>query len=135
MKRPLGVWLVTVYAVLNVLVTAAGLYILVSGGLSEQSGLLSNFDSTDYAISLVSHVFIALGGISIFMLRKIALPMFLAGAVFNLVQTVLHVVTQRFMAGVGGPSLLAWIELLLAWAIILAVIAYTARLSRDGVLS
>jgi hypothetical protein len=139
MNRPIGVWLVTIYAALNALIGAVGVYILVSGKFApvagQQASFFANLNVLDYALSVLLHISMGLGGIFIFMLRKFALPLFIAGACFNLAQTIWHIFTHRFMAGVGGQSTMAWIELVVAWAIILGVIAYTSRLSKKGIIS
>jgi len=139
MSRPVGVWLVTIYAVFSTLIAALGFYALFSGNIPSVSGQQANFFKTlgvlDYALSALFHICIAIGAVYLFMLRKLALPILVAGAAFNLITTIWHLFTHRFMAGVGGMSLTGWVELVMAWAIILAVILYTARLSKNGVLT
>jgi hypothetical protein len=139
MSRPFGVWLVTIYAAFSALIAALGFYVLFSRTIPSVSGEQANFFATlgvlDYALSALFHICIAIGAVYLFMLRKLALPIFVAGAAFSLITAIWHLLTHRFMAGVGGVSLTGWAELVVAWAIILAVILYTARLSKNGVLT
>lgn len=139
MNRPVGVWLITVFCALNATVTVAGLYMLFSGRLVPMTGQQANYfahlNVLDYALSILFHVCIVVGGVFLFMLRKPALPFFLAAAGLNLTQIIWQIFTHRFMAGAMEPRPMAWITLILAWAIILAIIFYTARLAKKGVLT
>jgi len=139
MKRPLGIWLVEIYATLNFIVAVFGFWFILSGRLqaadAQDAKLLKSFHIFDYILSIVMHVSVVLGAIFLFQLRKLSLVFFQTTFGLNLVANIWQAATHRFMAGIGGPSISGWISLIMSWAIVLSIIFYISKLRKKGVLS
>ena len=134
MKRTIGVWIILIYCTLNAVIGIVGFYALLSGNVPHTTPQRDNFFATlgllDWFLALSFHLCIAIAGIYLFLLRPLALPIFIAAAACKLTTDFWQLESHRLFAGVGGPSSGVWVAFVVSWAILLATIAYVARLFR-----
>ena len=128
MKRPVGVWLVSLWCAFTVLVGAFGLYALAMKLPGTQTRLFASFGTVDYAASVLYHLSIGLAGLLLFGLRRSALWFFIAAVAFKAVLDV-----RQFSAAMQPGKIL--IALGASWLILLVALLYAANLARKGTLA
>lgn len=136
MNRPVGVWIVSVWCLLTVLVGAFGIYALAVKVQATQTPLFAAFSTVDHIASILFTVSVGLGGVLLFSLRRSALWFFIAAigvrAALDVWQLSMHGFLSR-AAAIYPIGL--WLSLGVAWVILFAVVIYTANLSRKGALA
>ncbi len=133
-RRPGWVWAISLFYLFSALFTGFGLYAILTHMIPLQPAqqayfaALTPLDNSMTALIVVCNLSAAL---SLFLLRKIAVPLFIAGLAVNLAQTAWHTATKGWLAAMGssGPA-----GFLIGIAMALAVIVYAVHLSRRGVL-
>ena len=123
MKNLVGVWLIVIYALISTLTAAGALYSYFTGfpANAPQPG------TTDIALSMAYHVCFAAGAICLFLQPRLALILFIAAAVLDVIGLVVHL---QAPGALDNMSALAWGFLAVEWAMMLAIILYTAGLAK-----
>jgi hypothetical protein len=136
MQRTPGIWIIAIFCAFNALITLSGLYVLLTHKLPPLSAQHAEFFNgltlTDYALSLILHVFVIAGGVLLFLLKRSAFPLFIGAAAAKLATDIWQFTHGRFTDGSGLPSPLAWTSFILSWAVFLAILVYVQRLTREG---
>lgn len=116
--RPVGVWIVVIYTALNAL---SGTILLshgiIYGELPARQGLFA------LAVSVTEQVCLLTAAAYLFMLRKVALTIYLIAAASNLVLSGVSLARTSDV-----PLALRWVGIFGGWIILIATIAYVALL-------
>ena len=133
-KRPKPVWVVFLFYLLSVVYTALSFFLIFSGSIPvtpEQAAYLRNLSVFDWTITTLTAALNLAGAVSIFLLRKIAFPLFATSLGLAILQTLVHAFTTNFVAALGGPGALG---VVIGFTISIAVCAYAWRLKARGTL-
>ena len=131
-KRPVGVWIITVYFAISIPFVIFSLYAVLSNQIpldAAQAGYIASMAPLDFTATAIIAICNLLGAVSLFRLRKAALTFFTASLAINIALTIWHIIAKGFVAVVGGA-----LPIVLGFALLLAIIAYTAHLARKRVL-
>ena len=138
-KRPKAVWLITGYYLFFAAYALLMFIYLIPAGkvpLSEaQKIYFDNLTSVDYFLIITTLIIYISGSISLFLLRKVAYPLFLGALALKFLGTALLVSKKDYLnswlAAVGASG---YVNALIIWGILIAVCIYTKRLINRGVL-
>jgi len=133
-KRPKLVWVVFLFYLFSGGSTALSFYLVLSGLISvapEQAMYLRNLSALDWAITGLTATLNLAGAISIFLLRKIAFPLFATSLALSILLTLVHAFTTNLTTALGGSGA---IGIAIGYAISIAVCTYAWRLKARGVL-
>lgn len=131
-KRPIGVWIITVYFAITVPFILYSLYLVLSGRApmnDAQAVYVSNIDPLDITATVMIGVSNVIGAVSLFKLRKAALTFFGVSLAINIALTIWHVATRGFVEVVGGAM-----PIVMGLVLLLSIIGYTAYLSKKQIL-
>ena len=133
-KRPGWVWVISFYYVLSVLWSSIALYALSSGGIHvtpEGKQYFASLNMFDYALSVFQSLLSLSAAVMLFLLRKVAYPLFCTAFVVALASILWNVFARNWLAAMksmrGGL-----LGALIGMAILFAVCFYTRRLSETG---
>lgn len=133
-RRPTWVWVISVFYFLSAAYTLLSFYLINSGAIAVPAATKAYLDgltATDYAFTILIGLANLIGAISLFLLRKIAYPLFLASLVANVLMSVWHIVSKNMLSAfVSGGA----IGMLIGWGMLLAVCLYAKKLTKSGVL-
>lgn len=133
MKRPKGVWLVSIYFMFSVIVSAVFFYLAVSGVLPLPPELKAQVDAAGVSdhVTLWISLFLSSGGaVSLFMMKKASFKWFAALLCANVLGFLWPLLDGRglsAMKGAGGN--------IFGMCIIGAVLVYVRRLEKRNLLS
>jgi hypothetical protein len=133
-KRPLGVWIASVYFALSIGGTMISLIDLVAGDMSLTAAQQAYFDSlgpTDYAGAATTLLLSSWGAIELFRLRARAVTIFLVVLALNAGASLYHLLATNWSDALGTTGLSGVAAGLSLLAIILV---YAWTLQRRGVL-
>ena len=131
-KRPIGVWIITLYFAVTIPFVLYGLYLMLSDQVpmnDAQAVYVSNIDPLDITATVMIGISTVIGAISLFNLRKAALTFFGVSLAINIALTFWHLATKGFVEVVGGAA-----PIVLGFVLLLSIIAYTAYLSKKRIL-
>ena len=131
-KRPIGVWIITVYFAVTIPFVLYGLYLMLSDQVpmnDAQAVYVFNIDPLDITATVMIGISNVIGAISLFTLRKAALIFFSVSLAINIALTFWHVATKGFAEVVGGAA-----PIVLGFVLLLSIIAYTAYLAKKRIL-
>jgi hypothetical protein len=133
-KRPKWAWAISIFYFLSAAYTLLSFYLINSGAVAAPEATKSYLDSltaTDYAFTILIGLANFIGAISLFLLRKMAYPLFLASFAASVPMSVWHIVSKNMLSAfVSGGA----IGMLIGWGILLAVCLYLKKLTKLGVL-
>lgn len=133
-KRPKWVWAISIFYFLSAAYVLLSFYLINSGAVpvpEATRAYLDGLTAFDHAFSILIGVANLLGAISLFLLRKVAYPLFLASFVANVLVSTWHMISKNMLSAlVSGGG----IGMLIGWGMQLAVIWYVRRLAKSGVL-
>lgn len=133
--RPIGVWLVSVFYVFSAGWMLLSFALIFSGTIkanAAQEAYFASLTAVDWFFSLAIGVVGFSAAVSLFLLRRVALVLFLGALVLNLAFTVFQAMRTNWLNAIGGAGLTG---ALLGWLILLAVIVYARGLTKKGVLT
>jgi hypothetical protein len=131
-KRPIGVWIITLYFAVTIPFVLYGLYLMLSDQVpmnDAQAVYVSNIDPLDITATVMIGISNVIVAISRFNLRKAALTFFGVSLAINIALTFWHLATKGFVEVVGGAA-----PIVLGFVLLLSIIAYTAYLSKKRIL-
>ena len=131
-KRPIGVWIITLYFAVTIPFVLYGLYLMLSDQVpmnDAQAVYVSNIDPLDITATVMIGISNVIGAISLFNLRKAALTFFGVSLAINIALTFWHLATKGFVEVVGGAA-----PIVLGFVLLLSIIAYTAYLAKKRIL-
>ena len=134
-RRPVGVWLISLFCVLSPGWTLLSYLLIGSGAIpvnASQEAYLNSLGIAGYVLSIGASVAILAAGITLFLLKKVSFWLFVGGLTANLLLTVWQALTKGWVSAIGGSGLLG---ALLAWILLVAVCVYVWSLRRRGVLT
>ena len=133
-RRPLLVWLISIYFFVSSSWTMFSLFLTFTGNvpLSEaQKIYLRSLNGADYLLLILGALLGLSAGVALFFLRKAAYYLFGATLAFNMAFTIWHLIGRHWLSvlGVGGVAAAA-----VGWLILFAICLYTAKLTAQGTL-
>jgi len=131
-KRPIGVWIITVYFAVTVPFILYGLYLMVSNQVpmnDAQAVYVSNINPLDITATVMIGLSNIIGAVSLFYLRKAALTFFGVSLAINIALTIWHIISKGFVEVIGGA-----LPIFIGFALLLSIIGYTAYLSKKQIL-
>ena len=136
-KRPVWVWIFSIFFFISAVYTLLSLYLLHSGfvPITEENRLYIHFkgwNTLDYLFSYLLVLLYGSGSVTLFLLRKIAFPLFLSSFIANTLLTIDHILTQNLLTALGSSVAISMY--FISWIPIMAVCFYSRRLSKAGVL-
>ena len=133
-KRPKWVWAISIFYFFSAAYTLLSFYLINSGAVAVPEATKAYLDSLtamDYAFTILIGLANLIGAISLFLLRKIAYPLFLASLVANVIMSVWHIMSKNMLsASVSGGA----IGMFIGWGMLLAVCLYAKKLTKTGLL-
>jgi hypothetical protein len=133
-KRPILVWLISLFILLSAIWTLLSFYLILTGAIPLDPAQKAYFDR----LTLIDHVSTIIPGllnmsaaVALFLLRRIALYLFLSASGLSFVLAAWHATAKGWVEALGGAGL---IGALIGYVLMIAVLIYTWRLSKKGVL-
>jgi hypothetical protein len=134
-RRPIGVWIVSLFYVLSAgwtLLSFALIFIGVVKITPTQEAYFHSLTGVDWFFTLSIAVIGISAAVSLFLLRRISVALFSVALALNVAFTVFHLMRTNMIEALGGTGL---VGLLLGWLILIIVIVYTRRLAKREVLT
>jgi len=134
-RRPIGVWVVSSFYVLSAGWTLFSFALIFGGAIKitpAQEAYVSSLSALDWFFSLAIGAVGISAAACLFLLRRVAVPLFAAALALNVMVTVRHVVQTTWSEALGGAGLMG---AMFGWLIMVVVIIYARRLAERGVLS
>ena len=133
-KRPILVWLITIFCMLPFAVTSFSLYVLFSGVLTlkpEDRAYLEAMSNIDWFVSGLIGILLLLFAISLFFLRKVSFYIFTGYFLITIAETLHSAISKGLLEVHGGPGILGTGFSLL---IDIAIMMYVWNLRKSGIL-
>jgi hypothetical protein len=130
-KRPVWVWVIAVYLALSASFTAFSYYAVFSGKIPvapAQQAYFAALTPLDHAMTAVIFICVVCGGVSLFLLRKIAVQFFIAALVCNASLTL-------WQALGGRPVPAGLIGIIVGLLLVLSITLYAANLAKKHILT
>ncbi|MDA2934690.1 hypothetical protein MYX82_10160 [Acidobacteria bacterium AH-259-D05] len=133
-KRPLGVWLFSIFYVFSALFYALGWLMVLSNTVplpSPEKEYYESLSAADYAVTFGIFAVTLVAAVSLFLLRKVAFVLFSACLIVGLLHTAWHFSMKGLGSVMDGASLAGMIT---QWSILAWVCIYSWRLQKRGLL-
>ena len=133
-KRPVLVWMISIWYVLSNGLTFLSLLLTFSGEVplnGAQKGYFLSQTPFDYGLAGVVMALNLIGAVLLFFLKKLAFRYFLIAFCFGIGVTIYQVLIKNDLSAVG---LSGGLGILIGWGISIAIIAYSKRLIQRGIL-
>jgi hypothetical protein len=133
-KRPIWVWVISIFFFVSAGWTLLSFALIFSGIIPLDAAQKAYFDkltAVDYAATLIIGACNFIGAIALFLLRRIAVPLFATALALTLVMTIWQSATKGWVEAMSGPGL---VGALVGYALLIVVCIYAWHLSRKGVL-
>ncbi len=134
-RRPKLVWVVSIGFGASAIWTLLSLFLIQSGQVElndAQRSYFENLSIVDHGISVGVGALNLAGANSLFLLRRMALPLFVTSCVVSVAYAAWSVYTTNASDVVGGSGLLGGI---LGYVVLAVVCAYSLRLRCRGILA
>lgn len=138
-RRPVWVWVITIFIIFSAGWTLLSPQILIMkiGGVPlnlnpARQAYLGDLTTIDDRLSLLFAPTNAIGAITLFLLRKVAVYLFASVLFANPTLTVWNVLAKDSTGVISGTGLVGAI---IGWALLTAICFYSWKLSRAGVLT
>jgi hypothetical protein len=133
-ERPILVWLISAFFFLSAIWTLLSFYLILSGAIPLEPAQKAYFDRLtplDYALTVATGLLNLAGAVMLFLLRKIALYLFLSAIGLTAVSTLWQAAAKGWVEALGGAGL---VGALIGYVLLVVVCIYAWRLSKKGVL-
>jgi len=131
-RRPVWVWLISVYFFLSASWTLLSFYLIRIGAVPltpPQRSYFESLNGADYLLTIIGALLTLSAAVSLFLLSKSAYYLFCATLAFNIAYTLWHIISRHWISVIGVAGLAgAGIGSLIMFVICL----YTARLMAQG---
>ncbi len=134
-KRPVLVWVISIFYLFSFAWTTLSFFLIFSGVIPlppEQEAYFNNLTTFDYGYTFLLMGINLAGAISLFLLRKIALYLFVGGLAISILSTIWHILTKGWLQAVGSAGLTGS---LIGYVISIAICIYIWKLTNKGVLT
>lgn len=136
-ERPVMVWVICVLTWIGIAFGLLGLWLLTSNRLPIAPGQISFYSKlniVDYLLMGGALVLSLVSSIALFLLRKIAAPLYLAGIGLGVAQLAWQIVARDWltMMSAGGPA--GYVGAVFGWVVSIAICLYVWSLARNGTL-
>ena len=134
-KRPVLVWVISIYYLISAGFTILSIVLIYSGLIPVDGVQKEYFDGLtlfDHISTVLIGSLNLLGAVFLFILRKHAFHLFLAGFVAGLIATAYHILAKNWIETIGTAG---FIGAAIGWGISISIIFYTKRLSNRKILN
>lgn len=134
-RRPLGVWVVSMFYILSAGWTLLSFALIFSGSIKvtpAQETYFASLTAVDWFFSLTIGVVGISAAVCLFLLRRVAVTLFSVALALNLTFSAVHIMRTNWTGVLGGDEL---VGALFGLIIMVAVILYARRLAIRGLLS
>ena len=134
-KRPIWIWVISIFYFLSAGYTLLSFYLIYTGTITLTPAMQAYFDSLstfDYSITILTGTANFFGAITLFLLRKQAFYLFSGALCAGILLTISHTICKGWATAIGGSGL---IGMLISWGIALAVITYSKKLIKRGLIT
>jgi hypothetical protein len=133
-KRPRWVWVIFIFYLVSASYTLLAFYLTSIGAVPltpTQKAFFENMTIVDYGITFLIGLTCIAGAIALFMMRKVAIYLFLISYSISMVFTLWVAATSTWIQAFGG----GFVGFIMGWIINIAVLVYTWRLFKKGLLT
>jgi hypothetical protein len=133
-KRPIWVWLLSLFFLLSAIWTLLSFYMIWSGAIPlgpTQQAYFDRLTPIDYALTIVIGLLNLSAAIALFLLRKIARDLFLASLGLSLILVAWQAATKGWVEALGGAG---FVGVLIGYILLIVVCIYAWHLRKKGVL-
>jgi hypothetical protein len=133
-KRPVWVWVISIFYAASLGFTLLSFVLLVSGVIPltpPQRAYFAALGPFDYVMTIGLSLLTLTATVFLFLMRKAAAPLFATSFVVNVGFSLVHALTTTWTKAMGGSGL---VGALFGWGILGAVAVYSGHLRRVGVL-
>lgn len=134
-KRPGWVKAISIFYFFSAAYTLLSFYLIYSGKVPLQPAQKAYFESLtaiDNGLTILLGISNLIGAVLLFSLRKQAFYFFAFPFVVGLMMTIWHILNKGFMAAMSAGGL---VGMFIGWGMIIAVLLYTKKLEKLGILS
>jgi hypothetical protein len=134
-RRPVWVWVISAFYLLSAGWTLLSSALISSGAIkinAAQEAYFASLTSVDWFFSASIGAIGFAGAIYLLLLHRLAVVLFSLALVLDLAFAAFQTMRTNWAEALGGSGLFG---VLLGWLILVAVILYTRRLAKRGVLS
>ena len=134
-RRPLGVWVISLVLAWGALWTPVAFALFQSGRIPltpAQHAYYAGLTPLDFVFSCALELSNLAGAVMLFLLKRQALPIFVATLAFSLLQFLYQILAKHWLSAISGPGLA---EVLAGWVVWALVILYVWRLRARGLLA
>ncbi len=133
-RRPALVWVISIFYFLSAGWVLLSFSLIYSGAIPLNEAQKAYFQSQtvfDHGSTIVIGASNLVGAILLFLLRKQAFHFFVAAFSVGLALTLYQIVAKNWLGAIGGPGLVGAV---ISWAISVAIIIYSKRLTARKIL-
>lgn len=134
-KRPGWIWAISIFYFFSAAYTLLSFYLIYSGKIllqPVQKAYFESLTSIDMGLTIFLGISNLIGAVLLFCLRKQAFYFFAFPFALGLFMTVWHIFSKGFIASMPSGGLFGMV---LGWAMIVAVLLYTKKLEKLGILN
>jgi hypothetical protein len=134
-KRPVLVWIISIYFIFSLLFTLLSFIIIFSGIIPLQPAQKAYFENLtifDHTYTILIMLANLIGAITLFLLRKFAFYFFTFALLLNILSTIYNILSKGWVEAIGGVGLIGSI---IGLGIIVAICFYSWLLCRKGILT
>lgn len=131
-KRPIWIWVITLYFAISIPLTLYSFYSALTGAVAlapAQAAYFSAMTKLDYFITAVTFLCMACGAISLFLMKRIALNFFILSLICNIGLALWQLVDGR-LSGLVGSGAMGLVGIIAGFLLILTITLYTAQLAK-----
>ncbi|OHC81702.1 MAG: hypothetical protein A2100_02970 [Sideroxydans sp. GWF2_59_14] len=132
-KRPIGIWLISAYVALGTFGYVAGLVMLMSNQMPEQSqSMAQNTSMFSHIIGAIFTLVLASAGVALFLFKRKALPLFVTSLVIGLLSSAYNLMSNPAILEFMKQT--SYVSLVLNPIIKIVIIIYCIKLIKKNVL-
>lgn len=134
-KRPIGVWVVSIWYAASALWTGLSFYLVLGGVLAlnpAQKAYFQRLSAFDYLFVILLGLITLSAAVTLFLLRKQAVRLFFAALGLNGIMTIWHSIAKGAFSAIGRPGAAGAV---LGLVVLFAVYLYSWKLARAGILT
>lgn len=134
-KRPGWVWVISIWFMFSTIIFPLSLYMALSGTLplnAAQQAYYNNLGMLNYLIIAIRVILTFSAGLTLFLLKKVTIKIWLAIIVFAVFSNIYNLMTTEWLKIAGNTGVIGAV---VGFMIMIAIYFYTRRLEARGVLS
>ncbi len=136
-SRPVLVWIICILTWLGLLFGVLGLWLLATHRVPfppEQAGFYDKLNIVDYGLTAVGLGLALVSSVSLFLLRKIAVPLYAAGLGLGVLQLLWQIAARDWLTMMSAGGVGSVVGAVFGWGVSIAIFAYVWYLGNKGTL-